>query len=151
MADDFTPGEIARSIKRLEDAITACGTRSDAAVRATNDRVAELAKSMLPTELWAAEHRALKEDFVHQEADNRAAFARVESSAAERHRTTGREIRDVKTLIETEVKGLRSEIKAIREERAKRSVNTWQIVVSIIAALAAVALVVEGVLQSGGH
>lgn len=151
MADDMTPGEVRRSIERLDAAIRQTGDRSDAAVRATNDRLAELAKSMVPTELWAAEQRALKDDVAHLEHDMTAGFARVESTAAERHRMMGREIRDVKQLIETEVADLRGDVKTLREERAKRSATTWQIVLSLIAALAAVALVVATVVSSGGH
>lgn len=149
--DDWTPGEIKRTVQRLDAAIKQGCDRSDASVRATNDRLAELAKSMVPTELWAAEQRALKDDLAHLEHDMTAGFARVESTAAERHRAVGREIRDVKTLIETEVADLRGDVKTLREERSKRSATTWQIVLSLIAALAAVALVVATVVSSGGH
>jgi hypothetical protein len=150
-ADEMTPGEIRRTFDRQDAAIREAGNRADAAVRATNDRVAELAKSVVPTELWAAEHRSLKDDVTHLEHDMLSGFARLEATAAERHQALGREVRDVKTLIETEVNDLRTEIKTMRDERAKRSVNTWQITIALIAALAAVALVVVGVLQAGGH
>ena len=140
MADEMTPGEISRTFQR-----------QDADRRAINDRVAELAKSMVPTELWAVEHRALKEDVSHLEADMNAGFTRIEATAAERHKAQGREIRDLETLIKTEVAGARAEIKAMREDRAKRSTNAWQIIIASIAALAAVALVVVSVLSSGGH
>lgn len=104
MADEMTPGEIRRTLERMERE-----HREDQ--RATDDRITKLAADMVPTTLWASEHRALKDD-----------------------------VDEVKT-----------DLKDLREARAKRSLNAWQITVSIIAALAAVALVVEGVLQSGGH
>lgn len=129
MADEMTPGEIARTFDRVE-----------AGQRATNDRLADLAKSMVPTELWAAEHRALKEDVSHLEHDTLTGFARAEASVAR-----------LEESMKSEFATVRGEIKTLREERAKRSVNTWQITVSIVAALAAVALVIEGVLQAGGH
>jgi hypothetical protein len=131
--DDLTHGEIARTLRRIE-------REQYAAQRAVDDRITKLAADMVPTSLWASEHRSLKEDVDDVKKDMDAGFARIEAAATERHKATGREIAALKT-----------DIKAIREEREKKTAATWQITIALIAALAAVALVIEGVIQSGGH
>lgn len=134
MADEaMTDGEIRRSIERIETA-----------ARATNDRLAEQARAMVPTELWQSEQRAALEKIDHLAQDTREAQARIDQGL-------GREIRDLKSLIEREVEDLREEIKAMRTERARRSEITWQKITGLIAALAGAALVIVTLLSHGGH
>lgn len=54
--DPLTPGEIRRSLRRLEDEDRAQATR-----------LTQLAAEMLPVKLWDAEHRALGEKVDRQE------------------------------------------------------------------------------------
>jgi len=133
MADERSLGEIGRAVDRVERQL-------HEAQRAMDDRITKLASDMVPTTLWSVEHKTVVEDVHDVRTDMQAGLARVESAVAEKFKTTGREIA-----------GLKTEIKAVREERAKHSINTWQITIALVAALAAVALVVEGLLQSGGH
>lgn len=124
MADDMTPGEIRRSIERLERAQQ------------------QLAVDMVPAKLWASEHQALNDRVGRHELDARETQARVERDWADRHKALGREIADLRKLVEREVEDLRAEIKAMRAERVRRSEMTWQKWVGLIGALAALALVV---------
>lgn len=133
MADEaMSDGEIRRSFERIE-----------LAARATNDRIAETARQMVPTELWQSEQRALLDKVDHLSRDTAEAQSRLE-------RTLGRELRDLKALIEREVEDLRDEIKAMRTERARRSEITWQKVTGLVAALGGVALVIVTLVSHGG-
>lgn len=151
MADDFTPGEIARTF-----------TRQDDAIRATNDRVAELARETVSAKSYEIAHQALIDRVIHLEQDMLERLGRIEAAAGERHKSLGREIAGLKQLVEREVEDLREDIKtmqsqkqqedAAREaaERSKRNESSSRLI-AWIAAIAAVALVVVTVLQSGGH
>jgi hypothetical protein len=55
VADDPTPGEIARNQSRLE-------SRVETALKNSDDRLADLASKMVPTELWKAEHQDLQRE-----------------------------------------------------------------------------------------
>lgn len=133
MADERSLGELGRAIDRVE-------RQQHEAQRAMDDRVTKLAADMVPTTLWSAEHKAVVEDVRDVREDMQAGFTRIENAMAEKFKAQGREIA-----------GLRTDTNKIREERTTKSVTTWQITIALIAALAAVALVVEGLLQSGGH
>lgn len=90
MADDLTPGEIRRSLERIEAA------QRDAH-RAIDDRLADLARKTVPVELWAAEHKALGEDVKHLEGDFHEAVDRIERTSQERMATLRAEIKAVRT------------------------------------------------------
>lgn len=55
MADEQTLGEIARNLARLE-------TRVEGALKNSDDRLANLAREMVPTALWKAEHQDLQDE-----------------------------------------------------------------------------------------
>jgi predicted anti-sigma-YlaC factor YlaD len=124
VADDPTMGELARSIKRIEDAQL------------------KLAADSVPTSLWSSQHNALIERVNRHEVDAEKSQTRMERDAIERHKTLGREIASLRTLVEREVEDLREEIKSMRQEKARRSEMTWQKWVGLIGALAALALVI---------
>jgi hypothetical protein len=133
MGDEaMSDGEIRRSLERIE-----------LAARATNDRIAETSRQMVPTELWQSEHRAVLDKVEHLTRDTTDGQARLE-------KTLGREIRDLKALVEREVEDLRGEIKAMRTERARRSEITWQKITGLVAALGGVALVIVTLVSHGG-
>lgn len=141
MADDpMTPGEVKRTFDR-----------QDSAIRATNDRLADLAKSMVPTELWAAEHRALEDKLAHLERDTLNGLSRIENAAGERHKAIGREIRDLKELVEREIEDVREDLKALQEHRRQEHEQSSSRLIAWVAALAAVGLLIATILQSGGH
>lgn len=93
MADDMTPGEVQRTLERIERA------QRDAH-KAIDDRIANLAQQMVPASLWQSEHKALADDVKHLEADCREGFDRVERVSQERK------------------KGLETEITAVRKSVA---------------------------------
>ena len=105
MADDMTPGEMRRSLERIENA-------QREAHKAIDDRLADLARKTVPVELWAAEHKALGDDVKHLETDFREEAARIERTSQERMAT------------------LRTEISVVRKaqtahETAHRDSNAW--------------------------
>ena len=88
--DDMTPGEIRRSIERIER------SHQDGQ-RAVDDRLAEVARKSVPLELWAAEHKALGDDVKHLESDFREAVERIERTSQERMTTLRGEIKTIRT------------------------------------------------------
>lgn len=85
MADEMTPGEIRRTFDRIE-------RDHKESQKAADDRLTELARKMVPTELWQSEHRALGEDVKHLESDLREAVERTEKTSQERMTTLRGEI-----------------------------------------------------------
>jgi chromosome segregation ATPase len=85
VADEMTPGEIRRSLDRIE------GAQRDAH-KAIDDRLAEVAHKSVPLELWAAEHKSLGDDVKHLESDFRDAVDRIERTSQERMQTLRTEI-----------------------------------------------------------
>ena len=67
MADDMTPGEVHRTLERIER------SQRDAH-KAIDDRIATLAQQMVPASLWDSAHKALADDVKHLESDTREAF-----------------------------------------------------------------------------
>jgi hypothetical protein len=96
-ADDMTPGEIRRSLDRLEQ------SQRDAQ-RAVDDRLTKLAADMMPTTLWASEHKALSDDVKHLEADFHEAVDRVERTSQERMATLRNEIKTVRVAQDNHAK-----------------------------------------------
>ena len=93
----MTPGEIRRSIERLER------SQQDAQ-RAMDDRITKLAAEMVPTPLWQSEHKGLVEDVKHLAEDVREAVGLIERTSQERMAT-----------LRTEIGGVRDQAAAVRK------------------------------------
>lgn len=105
MADDLTPGEVRRTLERIER------SQRDAH-KAIDDRLASLAQQMVPASLWASENKALSDDVKHLETDTREAFERVERTSRER-----------KAALETDIAVVR---KAVADHQTEhRENNSW--------------------------
>lgn len=77
MPDDLTLGELARTQAAFE-------RRVKADLKAVDDRHADLAGKMVPTDLWKAEHEALEADVQHLREDVHEAVDRIERTSLER-------------------------------------------------------------------
>lgn len=99
----MTPGEIRRAIDRLEQ------THRDGQ-RAVDDRLTRLAADMVPTTLWAAEHKALADDVRHLESDMQTAAARIEATSQERMAT-----------LRSEIAGARADTAAVRKAQREHA------------------------------
>lgn len=144
MGDEMTPGETARSFKRLEE--------SD---RFLGDRITDLASKMVPTELWSAEHRALIDDVKHLADDVKEGLDRAEKTSLERRAALVARDDDLEKKVEAaraefraEIKALRAEIKALREaldqKAAKRTEWSRQVKITVFTVVGAVVAAVVG-------
>lgn len=97
MAGEMSPGEIQRTLERIER------SQHDAQ-RAVDDRLTKLATEMVPTSLWSAEHKALGEDVRHLAEDMREATDRIEKTSQERMAT-----------LRAEIAGVRGEVAGVRK------------------------------------
>lgn len=77
MADDLTLGELSRRLSAFE-------RRIEGALKAGDDRHANLASKVVPTDLWKAEHEALQAEVKQLRDDIREAVARIERTSLER-------------------------------------------------------------------
>lgn len=130
MTDDgLTQREIGRALARLEDAD-----------RALAAQLTRLAAELLPVNLWDVERRGLIERIARTEQDIAADRAKHEKSVEELERTTAAKIEEV-----------RKELREQRAEDNSRSQLTWQKVIGVVGALAALATVIVTLLgQSKG-
>jgi chromosome segregation ATPase len=126
MADDMTPGEIRRSIDRIE------GSQREAH-KAIDDRLAEVARKSVPVELWQSEQKALADDVKHLESDFRDAVDRIERTSQERMTTLRGEIGTVRKAQADHVK----EHKDSGAWSRSRTLTVIAIVVGATATLAA--------------
>lgn len=136
MPDDLTPGEIHRWLQRLEQRVTD-------GQRATDDRITQLAKDMVPTALWASEHEALEGVVAEQRTDMAAAFARAESTSLER-----------KAALEKADLANAKAIKEVKDAQQDRARGHTSVVANWIAAagvIVAVGLLIATLVTSGGH
>jgi hypothetical protein len=85
MPDDMTPGEVRRTLERIEQ------TQKDSN-RAHDDRISELARKAVPAELWAAEQKNITERIEHGEHDHAEALTRLEDRSLERFTTVQNEL-----------------------------------------------------------
>lgn len=85
MAEDMTPGEIRRTLERLEQA------QKDAN-KASDDRLANLAQQTLSPALYAAEHKALGDEVKHLATDMREGLDRIERAMDARFAQTDKQI-----------------------------------------------------------
>jgi DNA helicase IV len=88
VADDMTPGEVRRSFERIE--------RQQ---KASDDRLGELARQMVPTELWSAEQRADRERIARQEKDAGDTAALIERTSQERMKVLLGQIAEVRDAL----------------------------------------------------
>lgn len=103
--------------------------RLETADQALAAQITRLAAELLPVALWDVQHKALLEH-----------VARVEQTTRDLGRTASAEVDEV-----------RKEIRDLRAETSSRAELTWQKVIGLISALAALALVVVTLLgQSKG-
>lgn len=112
MADDPTLGELARGLKRIEDAQM------------------KLATEAVPAKLWAAEHQSLQNalaDHVRQEGLD---LSRIERAIAELRKTYDRAVEALRADLDKEIRQARAEnreqIEALKKERESRGMNAWQ-------------------------
>lgn len=130
MADDETLGEVSRNVARLE-------RRVESGQRDTDNRLANLAKDMVPHGLWAAEHKALDEKVSRHEREARDIQTRLE-----------REIADVRKAQAEHAKAHRQ---AESDAAAWSRKKTLTVVGIIVAALATVAGAwIAAVMAAGG-
>lgn len=138
---EMTPGEIMRTFARV-----------DAGQRATNDRVAELARETVSARQYETAHQALIDRVVHLEQDTTGRLSGLAATSSERYATVTRDMAELKERFDREIEDIRGEIKALRSERARSHEASWARWSAAIAAIAAVALVVVTLLgQAGGH
>lgn len=153
-ADEMTPGEVNRTFARHEDAL-----------RVVGDRITGLAKSMVPVELWSAQHQALQSDLADLKADTRDAFARAEATSLERRnalqardKDLAAETANLRAELDRKVVALKKELAAERKaerelENSTQSKGTTKTanVIAAIVALAAVATLVVTLVGQGGR
>lgn len=127
--DPLTPGEIRRSLKRLEDE-----DRAQAA------RLTQLAAETLPVKLWDAEHRSLIEQLHRHEKESAERTARLE-----------RALDAYKATCDKRTEDIEDDVQKLREDRDRRSELTWQKIISLVVALATIAGVIVALMgQSKG-
>jgi hypothetical protein len=105
VADDFTSGEVRRTLERIQD------TQKDAH-RAIDDRISELARKTVPAEVHAAEMRAVNDDVKHLDSDMHDAVALIERTSQERMAT-----------LRSEIAGVRTDAAGVRKAQAKHEEN----------------------------
>lgn len=125
MADEVTLGELARTQAAFE-------RRIEAALKAGDDRHADLAGKMVPTDLWKAEHEALEDDVKELRDDVREAVARIERTSLER-----RAVLDAK--IDAVNKRIDAHEKAHAEKSAWSRSKTLTVIGIVVTAAAAIA------------
>jgi hypothetical protein len=125
VADDMTPGEIRRNFERVEHAL-----------KDGDDRHADLARRMVPTELWSAEHRAVLDRIAHQEEDARETAVRIEKISQERMAGLRAEIATVRDAV-AEVRKAHAQHTKAHETDSNWSRSKRLTVVAIVAGAAA--------------
>jgi len=112
MADDPTLGELARNIKRIEDAQM------------------KLATETVPAKLWAAEHQSLQNALGGHERQSALDHERIERALTDLRLVHERDIKDLRVDLDKEIAQARGEnktqIAALKAERENRSLSAWQ-------------------------
>lgn len=129
MSEDMTPGEMRRSLERLER------SQQDGQ-RAVDDRLTKLAAEMVPTSLWQAEHKSLGDDVRHLGDDVREATERIEKTSQERMATLRTEIAGVRGEVAAVRKAQEQHVKAHEADRSWSRSKTLTVVAAAIAAAA---------------
>lgn len=120
--ESLSDGEIRRNFERI-----------DKGMQAQADRLAALAREMVPAVLWDAEHRAV----VNQ-------LARHEHQANEEDARLERQLKEFKDACDKAAAQLRAQleksIKDLRAERDQRSEFTWTRVIGILGIVTALVI-----------
>lgn len=111
MADEMTPGEIRRTLERIERS-------QHEAQRAVDDRITKIATDMVPASLWKAEHKALADDVRDLADDCRDASERAEKTSLERMATLRGEIATVRDSVAGVRKAQEQHVKAHEADRS---------------------------------
>jgi hypothetical protein len=112
MADEPTLGELARNVKRIEDAQM------------------KLATETVPAKLWAAEHQSLQNALGDHVRQSGVDHARIERELTDLRGAHDRDIKELREGLDKEIRQARGEnreqIEALKKERDSRGMNAWQ-------------------------
>lgn len=112
MADEPTLGELARGIKRIEDAQM------------------KIATEAVPAKLWAAEHQSLQNALADHVRQAGVDLSRIERAIADLRRTYDRAIESLRSDLDKETAQARTEnrdqIAALKRERESSGMSAWQ-------------------------
>lgn len=140
----MTPGEVRRTLERLERA------QRDAN-KASDDRLNELARKTVPAELYAAEQKALADDVQHQGADFREAVERIEKTSLERMATLRSEIAVVDAKVAAVRKAQENHIKAHEADKSwSRSKTLTVLGIAVAAAATLIGAYIAAFAAAGG-
>lgn len=129
MADDLTPGEIARSLKRIEDAQR------------------QLATDSVPAKLWAAQYDALTGKLTDHASNSAEVHARLERALDEMRKNTAREFEKLRKETSTAIEALRTEVS---EQPVRWADKAWTRGLAALAVLVTLTGVVVAALSLGG-
>lgn len=129
MADDLTPGEIARSLKRIEDAQL------------------KLAADAVPAKLWAAQHEALSDKLTEHARNSTEVHARLERQISDMRKETARDIEKQRASTSTAIDALRAEV---TEQPVRWADKAWTRGLAAMAVLLTLTGVVIAALNLGG-
>jgi len=125
VGDDLTLGELARSLADFKRDVRESLKNGD-------NRLADLASKMVPTELWKAEHKALEDDVEHLETYVREQVARIERTSLERLGNLNAQLAEIR-------KAQAEHAKAHRDNNAWTRNNTLTTIGIIVTAAATIA------------
>jgi hypothetical protein len=129
VAEELTPGEVRRSLERLER------SQQDGQ-RAMDDRITKLAAEMVPTPLWQSEHKTLAENVRHLADDWRESTDRIEKTSQERMATLRGEIGGVRDGVAAVRKSQELHAKAHEADKSWSRSKTLTVLAASIAAAA---------------
>lgn len=112
MADEPTLGELARNVKRIEDAQM------------------KLATETVPAKLWAAEHQSLQNALADHVRQSGVDHARIERELTDLRGGHERDVKELREGLDREIQQARREnreqIAALKKERETSGMNAWQ-------------------------
>jgi hypothetical protein len=129
MADDLTPGEIARSLKRIEDTQL------------------KLASDSVPAKLWAAQYEALIDKLADHARNSAEVHARLERQIEEMRKNFAREMEKQRTTTTTAIDALRTEV---TEQPTRWADKAWTRSLAALVVVLTLAGVVIAALSLGG-
>lgn len=138
MADDPTPGELARNLEDLKRDVRE-------SLKDGDNRLAKLASEKVSTDLWLAEQRADRERIARQEDSARETAARIERTAQERLTMLTGQIADVREAQEAHEKSHTDNTSWSRSKKLAVAVAFLGAAATIAAAWIAAALAAGGV------
>jgi hypothetical protein len=129
VADDLTPGEIARSLKRIEDAQR------------------QLATDSVPAKLWAAQYDALTGKLTDHASNSAEVHARLERTMTEMRQEFARELEKLRKDTSKQIEALRTEV---TEQPTKWADKAWTRSLAAMVVVLTLAGVVIAALNLGG-